>query len=67
MMNGMHLDDLLDTAVEALDLSGVPMPPRVARRVSAVRVALEHARGTGDAHEALQLLDLALETSEGAR
>ncbi|MFL1377396.1 MULTISPECIES: hypothetical protein [unclassified Nocardiopsis] len=66
-MNGIHLDDLLDSVVEALDLSGVPMPPRVARRISAVRVALEHARNTDDAHEALQLLDLALETHRSAR
>ncbi|MDE3724739.1 hypothetical protein PWG71_25415 [Nocardiopsis sp. N85] len=66
-MNGIHLDDLLEAAVEALDLSGAELPSPLSGRVSAVRTALEHTRRTGDAHEAVRLLDLALEAAGGGR
>ena len=69
-MNGIYLDDLLDTAADALDRVGPRTGPGTAddQCVRAVRDALRHARDTDDAHAAVKFLDRRLcDIKEAAR
>ncbi|MFD6096002.1 hypothetical protein ACFVWN_16100 [Nocardiopsis flavescens] len=70
MMNGIYLDDLLDTAADALDRVGGRNGAGTddERWVRAVRDALRHARETDDAHAAVTFLDRRLcDAKEAAR
>jgi hypothetical protein len=69
-MNGIYLDDLLDTAADALDRVGARTGPWTADDlcVRAVCDALRQARDTDDAHAAVAFLDRRLcDIKEAAR